>query len=178
MALVMAGCGSSSPDGRPTGGAAAGPAGSAAIGTVPAGARTRPDGFGEVSVTVTDGEGRSRTLCLLLADTAGAQERGLMFVTDPALGGYDGMLFAFEHDQEGGFWMRNTRLPLSIAWLRADGTTVSTRDMTPCPDTQADCPTYPPGGAYRYVVEVPRGRLDDLGLADRSRVSVGARTCA
>jgi uncharacterized membrane protein (UPF0127 family) len=141
------------------------------------GERQPLEGFREITVTVVDAEGRTRTFCLLLADTPELQQRGLMFVTDPALGGYDGMVFRYESDEETGFWMRNTRLPLSIAWIRADGSTVSTADMEPCPDTETSCPTYPPKGAYRFAIEVPKGRLDELGISDRSRVTLGEPAC-
>jgi uncharacterized membrane protein (UPF0127 family) len=147
-------------------------------GTVPTGGRARLDGFGEVTVTVVGPDGRTHTVCLLLAETPAQHERGLMYVEDAALGGYDGMLFRSERDESGAFWMRHTRLPLSIAWFRADGALVSSTDMAPCPDRADSCPTYPPGGPYRYAVEVPAGRLDDLGIATGSRVSVGASSCA
>jgi uncharacterized membrane protein (UPF0127 family) len=147
-------------------------------GTVTVGGRTPIDGFGEVTATVVDAAGQTRTLCLLLADTAPLQQRGLMYVTDPKLGGYDGMVFSYEQDDDGGFWMRNTRLPLSIAWIRADGSLVSAKDMVPCPDSEAACPVYPSGGAYRLAIEVPQGRLDDVGISEGSRVSLGAKGCA
>jgi uncharacterized membrane protein (UPF0127 family) len=101
-----------------------------------------------------------------------------MFVTDPELGGYDGMVFAFENDTNGAFWMKNTRLPLSIAYVRADGATTSITDMRPCPDDAATCPTYPSGGSYRYAIEVPQGELGSLGISDRSTVTFGATSCA
>jgi uncharacterized membrane protein (UPF0127 family) len=172
---LLAACGGSPAADAPATQVTAGPT---AVATVVAGGRTRLDGYGEITVTVVDAEGRTRTVCLLLADTTALQERGLMYVTDPALGGYDGMVFAYQSDDDGGFWMRHTRLPLSIAWIREDGSTVSTADMEPCPDSAATCPTYPSGGAYRFAIEVPRGRLADLGLSDRSRVSLGAAACA
>jgi uncharacterized protein len=146
--------------------------------TAAAGGRTPLEGFREVTVTVVDADGRTRTFCLLLADTPDLQQRGLMHVTDAALGGYDGMVFSYEQDDDGGFWMRNTRLPLSIAWIRADGSTVSTADMQPCPDSASTCPVHAPGGPYRFAVEVPQGRLDDLGISDRSRVTLGAKECS
>jgi len=113
-----------------------------------------------------------------LADTPARQEQGLMYLTDPSLGGRPGMVFAYDRDEGGAFWMRNTRLPLSIAWVRADGTTVSTTDMAPCPDREPDCPTYPPAGPYRFAIEVPQGRLGDLGVSAGSRVTLGERGCA
>lgn len=112
--------------------------------------------FGEVAVEV-DGD----PACLLLAETPEQRARGLMEVTD--LEGYPGMLFAYAADTEGGFWMRNTPTPLSIAYLDAEGRIVSTADMEPCEDSP-DCPGYPPDGPYRMTVEVPQGDLDDLGL--------------
>lgn len=188
LAVVGAGCSASGPDAAapsstPSGGASA-PAGGvtttgrAPTGTVDAGTRTRLAGFKEVTITVTDADGTTRTFCLMLADTEDLRQQGLMFVTDPALGGYDGMLFAFDADSDGGFWMRNTRLPLSIAYLRADGTTTSTTDMAPCPDDAKTCPVYPAGGSYRSAIEVPAGGLARLGISDRSRVQVGATSCA
>lgn len=73
------------------------------------------------------------------------------------------MLFAFDRDTSGGFWMRNTPMPLSIAFFAADGALVSTAAMAPCGD-RADCPSYAAAGAYRYALEVPRGDLDGLGV--------------
>jgi uncharacterized membrane protein (UPF0127 family) len=95
-----------------------------------------------------------------------------MEVTDPDLGGHDGMVFVYDEDATGGFWMRDTPMPLSIAYLDAGGRIVSTTDMAPCGDSP-DCPEYPAAGPYRYAVEVPRGRLDDIGLTGAARVRVG-----
>ncbi|MBL8779271.1 MAG: DUF192 domain-containing protein [Acidimicrobiales bacterium] len=120
--------------------------------------------FGEVLVTV-DGDEH----CLLLAQTPEERARGLMEVTD--LAGYPGMLFAFPADSEGGFWMRNTPTPLSIAYLDASGAIVSTADMEPCDDVPT-CPSYPASGPYRFTVEVPRGELTGLGLEGPARLTV------
>ena len=152
--------------------------------TVPAsipvhsGPRQPLEGFQEVTVTVTAPDGTTRQFCLLLAADAASHERGLMFVTDLTLGGYDGMLFQFDRDSSGGFWMKNTRIPLSIAYLGADGSIVSTADMEPCPDGTERCPGYPPDGPYRYALEVVQGRLDELGLVGDARLTVGGTGCA
>lgn len=121
-------------------------------------------------VVAVDGE--ARLFCVLAARSIEQRQRGLMTVTDPTLGGYDGMLFEFDADVTGGFWMRNTPMPLSIAYLDADGAVVATADMSPCQDSP-DCPGYPPAAAYRRALEVPQGRLDDLGLASGARLEVG-----
>lgn len=155
-------------------------AGGRVPGTVPGPDASREvlPGFEQVTVRVTAADGTVRTWCLLLARSEAQRARGLMGVTDPGLGGHAGMLFTFDEDSTGGFWMRNTLLPLSIAYLAADGTTVSTADMVPCPADQATCPTYAARGPYRYAVEVPRGRLGDLGISDRSRLEVVGPGCS
>ncbi len=138
--------------------------------------RTHVPGFGEVEVRIVPGPtGEPIVLCVLLAETTEQRRQGLMGVTDPELGGYDGMLFRFPADSSNGFWMRDTPLPLSIAYLDAEGATVDVADMEPCLDRGSACPTYPPDGPYRMALEVPRGGLDDLGLASGSaaRLEVG-----
>lgn len=126
--------------------------------------RTPIPGFGEVEVRIVEGpDGEPVVVCVLVADTAAQRARGLMEVTD--LGGYDGMLFRFETDSDGGFWMKDTLLPLSIAYLDADGAVVSTADMDPCPPAEA-CPSYPADGRYRMALEVEQGGLDELGLTE------------
>src|SRR5918994_3476001 len=116
--------------------------------------RTPLPGFGEVVVEVRRVDGQLVEWCLLLAETPAQTQRGLMEVTDPALGGYDGMLFRYETPRQGGFYMRNTPQPLSIAYLDAAGRVVSIVGMEPCDDV-AGCPSYPAGGAFRWAVEVP-----------------------
>lgn len=123
-------------------------------------------------MVVTDGAGRRRVYCLLAAVTEAQRERGLMAVTDATLGGYDGMLFQFPTDQTGGFYMRNTPMPLSIVYFDAAGKVVTQTDMAPCAD-RADCPTYPSVSRYRSALEVPRGRLAALGIDTRATLSIG-----
>jgi uncharacterized membrane protein (UPF0127 family) len=130
-------------------------------------------GFGEAQVSITGADGDALRRCLLLADTPQRVARGLMEVTDPALGGYDGMLFVYPYDTEGAYWMRNTPMPLSIAFLDGDGRVVSTADMAPCGDS-LDCPRYRPDGPYRFAVEVPQGRLDRFGLVGTITLRIDA----
>ena len=151
-------------------------------GTTPSG-RTPLAGFGEVAATVRNsrsseatGPSVVETLCLLLASTAEQREQGLMHVTDASLGGHDGMLFSFPADVDGSFWMRDTPMPLSIAFFDAGGQLVSTTDMAPCGDSSS-CPTYAAGGSYRYALEVPKGRLPDVGVAEGATLRVGGE-CA
>jgi uncharacterized membrane protein (UPF0127 family) len=131
-------------------------------------ARQRVEGFGEIAFHVKSTPAAKR--CALLAQTSDQRARGLMERTD--LGGYDGMLFVFPSDSRDPFYMLNTPMPLSIAWFDSGGTFLSATDMEPCLD-QSDCPRYSPGVAYRYALEVPKGRLGALGIGPETTIEVG-----
>lgn len=133
-------------------------------------------GFSEVEATITAPDGETCTVCLLAATTDAQRERGLMEVTDPALGGYDGMLFRWADDQDGAFWMRNTPMPLSLAYFDRNGVFVSATDMEPCADSD-DCPMYPADGEFRYAVEVPKGGLEELGIVEGSTLRIDDLRC-
>ena len=135
------------------------------------GAPTPVEGFGEIGFRV---EGVNNTgaaeRCALLADTPEQRARGLMNRTD--LAGYAGMLFRFDEDTTTAFYMKDTPLPLSIAWFDASGAFVSSADMEPCLGRRS-CPTYAPAGPYRFALEVPQGGLPALDVGRGSRLVVG-----
>jgi uncharacterized membrane protein (UPF0127 family) len=95
-----------------------------------------------------------------VADTPALRSRGLMGVTD--LGDVRGMLFLWEDDTSGGFWMRDTLIPLDIAFFDAAGVLVDLLSMTPC--REDPCPTYRPSGPYRAALEAPAGGFDGLDI--------------
>ncbi len=98
-----------------------------------------------------------------VADEPAEQAIGLMNRT--SLDQDAGMLFLFERRQSHGFYMKNTLIPLSIAYMRGVGRgryeVVAILDMTPCPPQTVTCPTYPPGAAYDSALEVNRGWFSD-----------------
>jgi uncharacterized membrane protein (UPF0127 family) len=134
--------------------------------------RTAMPGFGEISYRIDRMSNTTR--CALLADTPQQREQGLMRVTDRTLGNHDGMLFRFQDVQTGAFWMKDTILPLSIAYFGPDGRLVSTTDMEPCLNRGNDCPGYPAGGPFKYALEVPKGGLGPVGIGPGAHISVGA----
>jgi uncharacterized membrane protein (UPF0127 family) len=137
--------------------------------------RSGVHGFGEVAFTVRSGqEGYAREYCALLAETSAQHARGLMGRRD--LGGYDAMVFRFDSDSRGPFYMRNVPIPLTVAWFDSSGRFVSHQDMAPC-GNQDDCPRYFPTRAYRFALEVPEGGLARLGVGPGSVLSVGG-ACA
>jgi uncharacterized membrane protein (UPF0127 family) len=107
-----------------------------------------------------------KALRVALAEEPGQWGRGLMGVRSVAP--LDGMLFAFPSDSHSGFWMKNTLIPLDIAFFTAAGELVGVRTMVPC--TEEPCPTYGVDGAYRFALEVPAGRLEGLPASVRLRV--------
>ncbi|HEV3225645.1 MAG TPA: DUF192 domain-containing protein [Acidimicrobiales bacterium] len=138
--------------------------------------RTRLAGFGETKISVQLAD-KLMEWCLLLAANDQQRARGLMQVTDPKLGGYDGMLFRYTSDVTESYWMRNTPMPLSIAFVSSGGDLVSTADMEPCADSP-NCRNYPAAGPYRLAIEVPQGQLASLGIASGTKVTDENAPCS
>ena len=85
-----------------------------------------------------------------LALTSAQQTRGLMFRKQAPT---DGMLFVFRRATFGGFWMKNTLVPLKIVFFDTRGRAVRRFLMTPC--REDPCHIYDPRKAYRYALELP-----------------------
>jgi uncharacterized membrane protein (UPF0127 family) len=110
-------------------------------------------------------EGDPVTVRLEVAADPATRARGLMERERVPPG--TGMVFLYPADVAESFWMKNTLVPLSIAFVAADGRVVSVAEMTPC---KADpCPSYAPGGPYRYAIELPAGSFGDAGVGPGAR---------
>ena len=129
--------------------------------------------FDEIAFRIEGGSGEevaaraAAVRCALLAETAAQQGQGLMSRTD--LGGYDGMIFRFSADSTVAFYMKDTPLPLTIAFFDGAGRFVSSTDMSPCIH-QPSCPTYPAARPYRYALEVQQGAMPRLGAGPGTRL--------
>jgi hypothetical protein len=79
------------------------------------------------------------------------------------------MLFLFPDTAVYPFWMKNTLIPLDIIWIDGSGAIVDiARDVPPC---RADpCPSYPPKGPARYVLELSAGEAAARGLGEGDRL--------
>jgi len=110
--------------------------------------------------TVLDVAGISLTV--EIADTSEARNQGLM--NRKSLGSDDGMIFIFDEEHKVSFWMKNTEIPLSIAFIAADGTIRQIEDMEP--RSLASVPSY---RNVLYALEVNKGWFE------RNRISVGDR---
>ncbi|RZV41617.1 MAG: DUF192 domain-containing protein [Acidimicrobiia bacterium] len=108
-------------------------------------------------------------LTVAVADTNDERSRGLMGVE--ALSPLDGMLFVFENSTIRSFWMKDTLIPLDIAFFDEDGFLVSQTTMAVCPED--DCPRYSSEAPARYALEAPAGSLSGLA-GDARLVIIGA----
>lgn len=97
---------------------------------------------------------------LIDAQVAASPEQrstGLMFRRDMPQS--EGMLFVFEQPTVQCFWMKNTLLPLTAAFVADDGTIVNLADMRP-QTTDSHCSTQP----VRYVLEMNQGWFGKKGI--------------
>jgi uncharacterized protein len=101
-----------------------------------------------------------------IADDDAERERGLMERTE--LAPDDGMIFVFPNDVSGAFWMKNTLIPLSIAFYARDGRIVKILDMEPC--REDPCRLYDPRVSYRGALEVNQGAFDRWNVHEGDRV--------
>ena len=97
------------------------------------------------------------------ADTQEAQEKGLM--GRESLDEDRGMLFVYDLDSRKSFWMKNTKIPLSIAYIAADGTIREIYDMEPLSTRTVDS-RY----SVRYALEVNQGAFQRHGIKTGDKV--------
>lgn len=104
-----------------------------------------------------------------VADTERAREVGLM--CRRALDADAGMLFVFEDVTREPFWMKNTLIPLSIAFLDSRWHAVGIFDMRVAPNPFDPPPgdVWAPNRPYRYALEVNQGFFKVHGLDDRAQ---------
>jgi uncharacterized membrane protein (UPF0127 family) len=98
-----------------------------------------------------------------VADTPGSRETGLMF--RDSLPADQGMLFVFDSAQRATFWMKNTKIPLSIGFIDSAGTLLEVRDMQPFDET----PILSRSDRVAYALEVNQGWFE------RNHVPVGSK---
>ena len=100
-----------------------------------------------------------------VASTPEQQQTGLMWRREmPA---NEGMLFVFPTPRQQCFWMRNTLIPLAIAFVADDGTVVNIREMKPLDESPTNCSTAP----VRYVLEMNQGWFAKRGIKAGSKLT-------
>jgi uncharacterized membrane protein (UPF0127 family) len=99
-----------------------------------------------------------------VAQTPEQRSIGLMYRTE--MPQHEGMLFVFEQPSIQCFWMKNTLLPLTAAFVADDGSIVNLADMKP-QTTDSHCSSKP----VRFVLEMHQGWFAKRGLKAGSRLS-------
>ena len=133
------------------------------------------DGYPAATVGLRDRQGREvATVAVRVAATPDHRVHGLMEVPDLPDG--TGMLFVFPAQRSGGFWMKNTLVPLDIAFADGDGRILAVLQMVPC-QTET-CEVYDPEVEYTYALEVPAGWFEEVGVTTEWRLDVPPGTAA
>ena len=99
-----------------------------------------------------------------VAQTPEQRQIGLMFRKE--MPQPEGMLFVFELPQQQCFWMRNTPMPLTAAFIADDGAIVNLADMQPL-STDSHCSAKP----VRYVLEMNQGWFAKKGIKAGAKLS-------
>ena len=123
---------------------------------------------GLVGLPVTQASIGGLELDVVVAATPGARSRGLMDVAD--LSPIDGMAFVFDAPTETGFYMKDVRIPLDIAFIGPDELVVDVLEMPLCP--AEPCPFYHASAPFEWALETPAGGL--AGVRPGERFSLGA----
>ncbi len=107
-------------------------------------------------------------LVVEVADEHEERQQGLMYRKE--LPENHGMLFVFQEEGPVSFWMRNTLIPLSIAYLAPDGVILEIHDLNPLDET----PVASHSERVLYALEVNRGWFARHGVKTGDRLALGA----
>lgn len=102
-----------------------------------------------------------------VARTAEQKQQGLM--NRKSLGDREGMIFVYKSDQHLAFWMKNTTIPLTLAFLSKDGEITQIEQLKPL-----SLKSVVSERAVRYALELPAGVLEELGVQVGDRVRLPA----
>ncbi len=124
-----------------------------------------PDETATVAL-IPSGGGERVEVEVEIADDIFEVTRGLMYRTE--LAEDQGMLFVFSDEQQRSFWMKNTFIPLSIAYIDSEGRIVDIQKMEPVNNGQnvpdAELPRYVSAEPAMYALEVNQGFYEERGI--------------
>lgn len=131
------------------------------------GCRREPEtgvAFGEREIRIGE-----RRITVEVALTPAQLEQGLKYRR--RLGKDRGMLFVFSRPARRSFWMKDTLIPLSIAFIDREGRIIDIRDMEPDGGAESHSPDRP----FLYALEMNRGWFENNDVRIGDRVDVGGR---
>lgn len=163
LSILLLGCAASVPAAQETG---------LLIGKQPAPSpvvSSSPTNAGQMLPISAQAEIKGQRILLEVAQTPLQQEIGLMYRT--SLANNRGMLFPFNPPRPVSFWMKNTKIPLDMIFLRDGRVKAIAANVPPC---KADpCPSYGPQNTIiDQVIELRSGRAAQLGLNVGDRVNL------
>ena len=106
-----------------------------------------------------------KKLSVEIADTVETRRTGLM--NRQTLASDAGMLFVFEKEQKLSFWMKNTSIPLSIAYISKSGIIREIHDMEPFSQTSISS-----AHSVLYALEVNRGWFEENGIGTGDEIQL------
>ncbi len=115
-------------------------------------------------ISIISTNGIKKNINVEIALTDNERQQGLMF--RQSLGKNSGMLFVFSFEQYQSFWMKNTYVPLSIAYIDKSGRIIDIQNMKPL-DTAI---SYPSKKKAMYALEVNMGWFKENGITEGSEV--------
>ena len=121
--------------------------------------------------TVISNPAEKLEVAVEIARTPVESERGLMYRTK--LPEKQGMIFLYSTPQnpnQVGFWMKNTLIPLDIAFFDASGTIFDIKTMQPC--TTANCPVYRTKAPYSGALEMNAGFFGSVGMGINAKIKL------
>jgi len=110
-----------------------------------------------------EGKNGKITIKAELARTQAQHQQGFMYRKTVKDG--EGMLFIFDSDETRSFWMKNTLVPLSIAYIASDGRILEIYDMEP-----GNLNSVRSSRSVRYALEVPQGWFGRAGIDTGDRL--------
>ncbi len=100
-----------------------------------------------------------------IARSIDEQSRGLMYRRE--MGKNEGMIFVYEQERVLSFWMRNTFIPLDIAYIKADGTIATIKQMQPLNES-----SHSSRIKVMYALELNQGWFAEHGIKEGSKVVI------
>ena len=117
---------------------------------------------GDTRTAVVEAPNAAARFAVEVADSGDERAHGLMGRS--SLPEDAGMLFVYDVPSSGGYWMKDTLIPLSVAFMDGGGRILRILDMEPCHTDP--CPVYDPGVTYESALEVNRGALARAGIRE------------
>lgn len=102
-----------------------------------------------------------------IMDTPSKRNEGMMFLKSNEVKLEQGMLFVFPNAEPRGFWMKNTLIPLDIAYMNAAGKVLNVEVLKPLDENGV-----PSKGATKFVLEMKRGGFKKFGIKNGSQVQI------